>query len=184
MVCATCATLYTLGSQTTRTYTDMMRAPLPMLVLLLTTVFTSCIPEDDDKAPKDYLVFGHFYGMCEGERCVEIFKLSHTALEEDRNDTYPRRDAFYSADFEALPNSDFKEAKDLLDHFPEKLLDEKDGEVSGCADCTDGGGLYIEYKSGNTHRFWILDQAKGSTPDYLHDFMDRVNSKINLLSEE
>lgn len=156
---------------------------LSTILTLLLALVASCTIDAPDNTPKEYLVFGHFYGMCEGERCVELYKLTDEDLKEDTKDSYPSHDHLYEGDFEALPTRDFKEVKELWDYFPEELLDETD-VVFGCPDCTDGGGLYIEYRVGSTHRYWIIDQQKANSPAYLHDFLDRVNEKISLLSEE
>ena len=50
----------------------------------------------------DYLIFGSFYGMCQGEQCVETFKLTKDFLYEDRKDEYPDRTNFFDGDFEKL----------------------------------------------------------------------------------
>lgn len=154
-----------------------------LMALLVGFSAVSCTSDDTNNAPKDFLVFGHFYGMCGGEECVEIFKITDNALKEDGKDEYPNRDKLYEGDYTTLATEDFDKVKDLRDHFPKKLLDETD-LVLGCPDCADGGGLYIEYKSGDTHRFWFIDQSQASVPSYLHDFMDLANEKISLINAE
>ena len=38
----------------------------------------SCNSNDDELAlgENDYLIFGHFYGFCIGENCIQTFKLT------------------------------------------------------------------------------------------------------------
>ena len=59
-------------------------------VLAFALLLGACNSSDDDANPQDldYLIFGHFYGECFGENCIEIFKLEADALYEDDNDVY------------------------------------------------------------------------------------------------
>jgi len=125
----------------------------------------------------DHLIFGHFYGFCVGEGCIEIFKLEKSGLSEDSLDTFPRKDDFYDGNFIPLDSTKYNLVKYLMDDFPENLLSDETG-VFGCPDCADGGGLYIEYYFNGIHKSWIIDQVKSHVPVYLHDFMDEVNNKI------
>jgi hypothetical protein len=67
--------------------------------------------------------------------------------------------------------------KELLDQIPGALDNEP--EVFGCPDCSDGGGLYIEIKSGGEIKHWSIDIQR--TPDNLIDFRNLVIEKIALL---
>ncbi|MEN3323298.1 hypothetical protein VP395_06140 [Mariniflexile soesokkakense] len=126
----------------------------------------------------DYLIFGHFYGFCLGESCIETFKLTSDKLYEDSNDQYSHE----SFNFEALDDDKFEDVKDLVDYFPTKLLVEKE-TVLGCPDCADGGGIFIEYSKNGMIKRWNIDQMKGNVPSYLHAFMDKVNEKIDLINK-
>jgi hypothetical protein len=156
---------------------------LPLLALLL----FACSKNDDSisKSPPEptteYLVFGHFYGMCLGEGCVEIFKLEKKRVLEDQQDSYPSNDKFYKGDFLELTRIDFEKSRNLLDFFPDSLLQSTTSSF-GCPDCADQGGLYIEYRYGNTHRFWHIDQSKKDIPHYLHEFVDKVNATIESIN--
>jgi hypothetical protein len=62
-----------------------------IVVSLLTLVILfSCDNADDDIAlnGNSFLVFGHFYGECFGEGCVETYKLTDVSLYEDVLDDY------------------------------------------------------------------------------------------------
>lgn len=131
---------------------------------------------DIDLNDNDYLIFGHFYGFCIGESCIETFKLTNSALYENTVDNY----AHDSFQFEMLPNAEFEKVKDLIDYFPTNLLSEKETTI-GCPDCADGGGLYIEYSKNGVVKSWRIDQMQYNVPTYLHDFMDKVNEKIGLI---
>lgn len=143
------------------------------MILLL----VSCTSDDSFNLQGDrFLIFGHFYGECAGEGCIETFKLTETDLFEDRIDDYLGQ----SRDFEALSDSDFELVKDLIDSFPQELWTE-DASSLGCPDCGDWGGIHIEYYNGVELKQWRIDQIKESIPEYLHDFVDAVNENISII---
>ncbi|PIF01190.1 MAG: hypothetical protein CR994_01090 [Maribacter sp.] len=141
----------------------------------------SCNNDDGiEMDPQDFLVFGHyFYGMCGGEGCVEIFKLTDKKLFEGTIDDYSGEEF----EFMELGNDKFEQVKDLVDFFPRQLLDEKEA-VLGCPDCADAGGLFVRYSKNGNVRSWRIDQVKGNVPSYLHDFIDKVNEKIALINKD
>ena len=148
--------------------------------VLLAVIFISACKKADKDEPfsGDYLIFGHFYGECIGEGCVETYKLTDTKLYEDTNDNYSGAEPF---SFVELTDAQFDKVRDLVDDFPQELLDEEEG-VFGCPDCADQGGLLIKYaKSGNI-KTWRIDQNKEGVPAYLHGFMNSVNEKIDLIN--
>ncbi|AXP80218.1 hypothetical protein CJ739_1127 [Mariniflexile rhizosphaerae] len=148
-------------------------------IFLLSLFVYGCSSNDEIQLTKgDYLIFGHFYGYCIGESCVEIFKLTNEKLYEDSNDNYANE----PFNFEVLDTTKFEAVKDLIDYFPTKLLSEKESTL-GCPDYADAGGLFIEYSRNGTVKSWRIDQIKGNVPSYLHNFMDKVNEKISLINE-
>ncbi len=128
----------------------------------------------------DYIVFGHFYGECMGEQCVEIFRLEKDRLLEDTKDQYPSRHEFYVGDYVQLSQEKFNNTKNLTDNFPTDLLNETD-TVIGQPDVVDGGGIYVEYNINGVRKFWLLDQMKDNVPAKYHNFIDKVNEKITQL---
>lgn len=150
------------------------------LFLALTTALFlfSCNDDDDANMGKqDFLIFGHYYGMCSGEGCVETFKLTDKELFEDTIDDYMGQ----KQDFVPMGNEKFMQVRDLLDFFPNQLLYENK-TVFGCPDCADGGGLFIQYSKNGVVKSWRMDQTRKNVPDYLHRFMDKVNEKIHLIN--
>lgn len=142
-------------------------------------IISSCKHDDDISVNEnDYLIFGHFYGECIGEGCVETYKLTDTKLFEDTNDSYAGTAPFNFIELGALQ---FEQVKDLIDFLPPELLNASD-TAFGCPDCADQGGLFIQYlKNGNT-KSWRIDQSKNQVPEYLYEFMDKVNEKISLIN--
>ena len=150
---------------------------------ILFALTISCSDPDDSLglADNEYLIFGHYFGECVGEGCVEIFKLEREALSEDTRDKYPDSGNFYSGNYIRLDQAVLDFVEDLTGYFPEKLWNEKE-KVIGLPDYADGGGLYIEYFKDGKRKFWLLDQVKRNVPAYLHTFIDEVNKKIKYIN--
>lgn len=153
-----------------------------LLVLLVSGILFSCWKKKDDDNitinDNDYLVFGHFYGECMGEECVETFKLTSSKLYEDILDDYSGQ----NLEFVELTNELFLQVNDLETFFPEQLLDETES-VIGCPDCADGGGLYVLYSDNGNLRSWRIDKFQENVPTYLHSFMNKINEKIALINQ-
>ncbi len=158
-----------------------MQNTILLLVLCILTL-NSCIRRKHVEAPADsnYLIFGHFYGFCAGEACVEIFRLDDNTLSEDVNDTYPGRTNFYTGNYVALSRQKFNDVNGIMNSFPNGLLSETN-IVIGKPDEADGGGLYIEYNFNGLRKFWFLDNNRDNVPVAYHAFMDTVVQKITLL---
>ena len=148
-------------------------------LLMAIVILTSCIKDEDCITinEQNFLVFGHFYGMCAGEECVETYKLTDLKLYEDILDDYSGQ----NLDFVELDNETFEQINDLVDFFPNQLLNETD-TVFGCPDCSDGGGLFIQYSDNGNLKSWRIDQFQENVPSYLHSFIDKVNEKISLIN--
>jgi len=149
------------------------------LSLCLIGGLISCINNDDsiEINEQNFLIFGHFYGKCIGEGCVETFKLTDKKLFEDTIDDYIGQ----NFEFMELENDKFEKVKNLVDFFPNQLLN-KSETVFGCPDCADGGGLFIQYSESGNLKSWRIDQSKNNVPTYLHNFIDKVNEKIGLIN--
>jgi hypothetical protein len=148
-------------------------------LLMAIVILTSCNKDEDSITinEQNFLVFGHFYGMCGGEECVETYKLTDLKLYEDILDDYSGQ----NLDFVELDNETFEQINDLVDFFPNQLLSESE-TVFGCPDCADGGGLYIQYSDNGNLKSWRIDQMQENVPSYLHSFMDQVNEAIVLIN--
>lgn len=162
----------------------MKKTLLPYAVLFLSIVTLGACGKSNSPEPaqSDYVIFGHFYGECMGEECVELFKLQGPKVFEDVQDNYPGGQTHYIGKFVDLGPTKHMQAKDLMDYFPKRLLRES-ADRFGCPDCRDQGGLYIEYHFNGIHRSWMIDQFKGDVPPYLHHFMDQVNEKVRILRQ-
>jgi hypothetical protein len=133
----------------------------------------------------EYMIFGHFYGECGGEGCVEIYKFDREHLYEDSTDVYPNSQTAYAGAYYLLPDTKFQQVKDLVDDFPAALYEEPDN-VLGMPDAGDWGGVYVEIKMKDEQAlsgFWLLDQHEGNMPQVYNDFVDRINEKIAIINQ-
>lgn len=133
----------------------------------------------------EYMLFGHFYGECGGEGCVEIYKIDSDMLYEDSTDVYPNGLTPYTGEFFALSDEKYQQVKDLLLDFPEELYTEQD-TIIGMPDAGDWGGVYVEIKMKNLNSlsgFWLLDQMESNMPQVYNDFVDRINEKIAIINQ-
>jgi len=151
---------------------------IKFLVFSLTILLISSCSKDEIKLNQDnFLIFGHFHGECIGEKCVETFKLTNEKLFEDTVDSYSKT----SFNFIEIGSDKFEEVQDLADYFPTELLSETESTI-GCPDCLDQGGIFIQYSKNGNVQSWKIDQLKNAVPDYLHEFMAKVNEKISLIN--
>jgi len=164
----------------------MRNIQISLVILGLTLTVVSCKKEDDKEGIRlsgsDYLVFGHFYGECGGEQCIETFKLEHDRLSEDDNDTYPPQSlGFYNGHYNELGATLYNQVKDIVDYFPTALLNETETTI-GMPDAGDWGGVYIEYKVNGVHKYWLVDQKTENDPSYLGPFVVKINEKIAIIN--
>lgn len=156
----------------------MIATILSALVLFSCTEDAQTI-EAGSHRESEYLIFGHFYGFCLGEQCIEIFKITPDALLEDTNDFYPNPQEVYDGDFVQLNRSKFNKLKGMHLRIPEELLNETE-KVLGTPDAADGGGIYLELPDG---RFWLLDMNVDYLPEYLHPLRDEIVKAIDKINE-
>ncbi len=147
-------------------------------LLLIPLLLISCSNDDSiSLSETNFLIFGHFYGECLGEHCIETFKLSDTQLFEDTLDLYSGTEQ----NFVALDQAKFEQVKDLINFFPNQLFSESE-TILGCPDCADGGGMFIQYSENGKLRSWRIDLDKRHVSAYLHNFIDKVMEKISLIN--
>lgn len=164
----------------------MKRSKIAIILFLGVIFIMACQDEPESnfeiENTKDYLVFGHFYGFCIGESCIEIYKIEDNKLFEDINDNYPSSTEPYQANYVKISDSKFQLANDIYHKFPQKLLEEEDIRI-GQPDAGDWGGIYFETYYKGKKRFWLIDQKKENVPSYLHEFIDIINRKIELIND-
>ncbi len=156
--------------------------------LFMVTVF-GCDKNDEQINQKTgefaYFTFGHFYGECGGEACVEIYRLDAAQLQEDTTDVYPNSSTPYDGSFIVLPQDKFELVKEIIEYFPEELYGETNN-VLGIPDGGDWGGIYVEINYINDEArsgFWLLDQNSYNMPDVYNAFVARINEKIILINQ-
>ena len=152
--------------------------------ILFFLILTACTSTKVDPMLNEAegITFGHFYGECGGEGCVEIYKLTDTALYEDSKDQYPSSLQAYEGDFRPLDNASFEKVKGLANEIPEALLKIND-VVIGQPDAGDWGGIYLEINKDGQRRFWLIDKMDANIPENLRPFVANIEEKIAMINE-
>jgi hypothetical protein len=153
-----------------------MNTQLRLWVLLLLTA--SCTPwfdTDPGKQTPDAFYFGSFFGMCIGNGCVDVYKLSAEGLFEDKSAFYPGSESVYDGDFVRVDDAFLAEARALQNLFPEGLLDEKDQTI-GAPDAGDWGGYLIAWRKDGVTRVWLVDKMRENVPAKYHPFLEALDA--------
>ncbi|MCB2378033.1 hypothetical protein LGH70_10600 [Hymenobacter sp. BT635] len=157
---------------------------LPGLALTMLGI-SACSKENVNTSPdfdKDTILFGSFFGECEGESCVDIYRLDtkNQTLAEDTQDQYPNGDTPYNGTYVARSQADYTLVKDLIQQVPAELVNERN-PVIGMPDYTDAGGYYIEVTQAGKRRYWLIDTQKNNLPSYLRAFADTLDIRLGKL---
>ena len=100
--------------------------------------------------------------------------LQGDSLFEDLNDSFDR-----SFNFSPLSAELFNQVSDLRTLIPDEL-NELDGQIFGCPDCADAGGIYLQLVD-QDDKVFTIDQDTNGLPEYLQIFAGQVNDRIALL---
>jgi len=155
------------------------------ITAILTIVIASCKDKEcgDPNEDDHYFIFGHFYGECLGEGCVEMYKLEDGRLYEDDLDHYPNYTTAIETHWNELAKERYEAVKDIENEFPSSLYSEP-GHVLGQPDAGDWGGIYVEVYDGDmasTSSFWLLDKNENNMSQVYNDFVDKIEEKIALI---
>lgn len=151
------------------------------LILISLLFFSYCEKSPIDSSKDGYLVFGRFYGECIGESCVEIFKIEGSKLYEDTLDHYPTQNNLPPhTSYVRLADGLYEKVKHLPNIIPNKLFSE-DAMIIGQPDAGDWGGFYLETVQSGTVENWLIDKNKSNIPEYLHGFVDSLDSAVEKL---
>jgi hypothetical protein len=156
-----------------------------IIMALFALAITACEDEKcgDTHDGEEYFIFGHFYGECGGEGCVEMYKLEDGKLYEDDLDHYPDHTTPIEAHWNELSKEKYEAVKDIEAQLPQELYGEAQ-HVLGIPDGGDWGGIYVEVKDNDsTHQsgFWLLDKNESNMAQVYNDFVDRIEEKIALI---
>ncbi|MEM1217852.1 MAG: hypothetical protein AAGH79_03035 [Bacteroidota bacterium] len=130
----------------------------------------------------DYMLFGYFRGLCGGEECIEIFKLTDTELFELVDDPYPNTDDFpLSSDLTILDQSLYDQVAYLRDLVPQELIDAEESTF-GIPDAYDQGGFVIEWNDDGQTGLWVMDTDSNAIPDYLHELATGIYEAVQIIN--
>lgn len=149
-------------------------------LLILTVIVLSC--NSGDSIDRDYLIFGKYAGFCL-ENCTHIFKIEDQSLFADTLQEYPGVNHPYEGSYMPLTQFQYEKSKILLDAIPDQIFS-LDDTVIGQPDAVDQGGYYIEIKTANVHRYWLIDTDLSRAPEFMHDFLNLVNDRVTTMYDK
>lgn len=163
--------------------------PIFTLMFLLCTCSSVAIEEpslpteDNDDPTQDVLIFGLDYLECGGD-CAFIFKLEANQLFED-DDVNFITSLDQELTFLSTPRraEDFELAKQLLEEFPEQLMEIEPGLI-GNPNNHDQGGITIEIHRAGTVKRWYVDTVTRKQPDFLVPYTQKLTEIVNQLIED
>lgn len=168
----------------------MRNVKIMILVMMSTFIANSCSDDDDAVTRSDSdsrietLIFGRYFGECEGNACVEIFRLQDGVLQEDMSDEIPFRGYFFIGDFTDFKGATKIKSDELLSEFPLELLREKsDFHTIGQPNSGDWGNVYLEYKKNDIHKQFVIDNNTNNLPSYLVKYVKKIEETINEVSK-
>lgn len=151
-------------------------------------IINSCYDDEgvtrSDSDPKvETLIFGKYFDKCQGNACVEIFKLQDGVLEEDMSDVSPFKGYFFMGDFTEFKGSTVIKTEALLE-FPSGLLDTRDTyNTIGQPNSADQGSIYLEYQNNDIHKQFIIDADTNNLPEYLREYIIKMKVIIGEIGE-
>lgn len=151
-----------------------MKALTPLCFLTVLMALSSCAKEDSTPSI-DTLIFGHFYGKCVGEQCIETYKIEDSRIYEDILDPYAGGDHKNFA-FQQMPDNLLLQIPDLIALFPQQLY--KSDLTLGMPDAGDWGGIYIQVRSQGVSHWWLIDKQEDSLPSWIIPFKQEVEKAI------
>lgn len=152
-----------------------------LYLIVLITAFFACKEDKSSEPEIDYLIFGHFYGYCMGEHCVETYKLTSEKLYEDTLDRY-FHDEF---SFQELTDREYNVALGLglPSDIPEEIRELEEG-IIGCPDCADQGGIFIRISRNGTVRSWRFDNDLTNVPEFMVEYLERIKIAIDQINSD
>lgn len=146
-----------------------------MVFALAAALLTACNKNSLNPATADEFVFGTSYGFCVGD-CARFYQIKDTQVYADEMDRFDYKTLQFKTT--ALPADKYQLAKQLLDEFPQYLLNNPDSTF-GCPDCSDGGLAYIKLKQHGKVTTWIIDLQR-LQPE-LTDYVEKMRDVISKL---
>ena len=157
-----------------------------LFLLFAVSLLFSCSNENsnqNDPTPvlngNDYLIFGHYYGFCGGEKCIETYKLTATTLAEDSLDIYPSINN-NATNYIQMSNDKFILSQVLFAFFPTNLLLDTN-MIFGVPDAYDQGGIHVQYSVNGVFKEYYFDNDLQNVPVQYHAFLNKIKEKIILL---
>jgi hypothetical protein len=122
----------------------------------------------------DYIKFGVYCGECYGH-CSTMYQYNMmgnaNTLLVDTSESYFKNQGNIVCNILIVDRVKMQLANDVAKQVPKRLLNTfKSSEQFGCPDCTDGCGIYFEFKRQNETRKFYIDTDTTKLPDAIKSF--------------
>lgn len=154
-----------------------------ILLALSGLAFAACDKEPPTPENEEYVVFGHFYGFCVGEECIELYKLTNAKLYEWVEDDYPMAESFpLPGEFDPLDPALVAEVNFIKDLVPASLFNDPN-TYFGNPDAYDQGGYVLEWNYDGKTGHWFFDTTTEDIPEYLHDLTAGIATAVSIIND-
>ena len=133
----------------------------------------------------DYILFGIFCGECNHD-CATMFQYNMigntNTLLVDNTESYFKNYGKVICNTPILDQKKLKLASSVVLQIPKQLLaTNKLTESFGCPDCSDGCGIYFEFKQGNKVKKFYIDYATSNLTTEMKTFAEYLKKTVGLL---
>jgi hypothetical protein len=149
------------------------------LLPLLTLTWSCEKPyEKPDGDYPDYIVFGSDFPWCNDETCVEIFRMNESGVQESGSGQHVDPAFPYAGDYSIdLSIPKYQQIEMMFrGEIPDALFDYPSGYIGNSTEFT--GYLYFEYKAGDVHKWWLIEQNFATIPTELLDFTTLLQNAV------
>jgi len=151
---------------------------------LLMTLFSCALlfscDKEDNNSEFEY-IFGSYAGECFGN-CANFYKLEDESLYADDMEYFTHSLEEFTFKNSALEQSKYILAKEFYEDLPNELIEST--EITfGIPDAYDQGGYFIVYIENNDTLFWNIDTNKEVLPEYLKNYIEKLEVLMPQLSE-
>jgi hypothetical protein len=149
------------------------------LAFLTIVTLSNCDKEETGVRPSNFesFTFGTHFCFCTGT-CAILYEISEEALRAGEGTGCLPQD--YTFDGVVLTQDKYAIAKQLIDEFPDKLIQDSQ-DTYGCPDCADQGAYYLQMRNQGETRTWRLDTFTEDLPAWLRSYQQSVQEVLEAL---
>jgi hypothetical protein len=150
-----------------------------LLAFFALVTLTNCDKEEARVLPSNFdsFTFGKHFCFCTST-CAILYEISEDALRAGKGIGCIPQD--YTFDGVILAQDKYEIAKQLIDEFPVKLIQDSQ-ETYGCPDCADQGAYFLQMRNQRETRTWRLDTRIEDLPASLQAYQQSIQEVLDAL---